>query len=185
VNREKIITELYQHPELIKIAKRLKTPGTLDWRDLLTSAIVKLLELTDDQFYAIKNYRGFVYGIMRHHCYNPYEQFNKHNAFTGEEIVDDITGQFETTETEVPQYTYDQFAKYCLKKSEADKSEDVKLAAKVTYGYLIYEPTDKGKKSYRSFQMETGIHYSSTCQYVKKMKELYIIENNENNLPSI
>lgn len=165
----------------------IKRSGVLSWEDLFHIAIIKVSELNDEKFWNLheKNQLSFyMYGILWRQNISPHLEFHKQNEFIGSEIIDDITG-FETTETEVPQYTYDQFAKYCLKKSEADKSEDVKLAAKVTYGYLIYEPTDKGKKSYRSFQMETGIHYSSTCQYVKKMKELYIIENNENNLPSI
>jgi len=179
VNRDKIITELYGHPELIKVAKRMTNDGVLDYRDLLTSAIMKLMELPDEAFFKIGNYRGYVYGIMRHQNANPYEQFNKHNQFSGSQLVESITEQFVEDATEEPEFTYDEFAKFCHVSAESDHSEDVKLAAKVTYGYLVYQPTNNEKKSYRSFQFETGIHYSSICQYVKKMRELYINEKNQ------
>lgn len=178
MNREQIITELYDHPDLVKCAKRIKTDGVLEWRDLLTSAVMKLMELSDEQFKNIGNYRGYVYGIMRHMNNNPYEQFNKLDRFTGAELIDERT-EFTETHTEEPHYTYDEFAKFCYVASESEQSEAVKLAAKVTYGYLVYQPNDNEKKSYRSFQSVTGIHYSSICQYVKTMKELYTDEKNQ------
>ena len=164
----------------------VKRSGVLSWEDLLHIAIIKVHELNDEKFNQLhekKQLSFYMYGILWRQNITPHLEFHKQNEFIGSELIDDISGQAD--ETEHPQYTYDQFAKYCLVKSESDKSEDVKLAAKVTYGYLIYEPSDSGKKSYRSFQLETGIHYSSTCQYVKKMKELYITDNHDEDLPSI
>ena len=127
MNRNKVITELYDHPDLVKCAKRIKTDGVLEWRDLLTSAVMKLMELSDEQFKNIGNYRGYVYGIMRHMNNNPYEQFNKLDRFTGAELIDERT-ELTETHTEEPNYTYDEFAKFCFKASESNGSEAVKLA---------------------------------------------------------
>jgi hypothetical protein len=174
VNRDKIITELYQSKEIREIAQSIvKGSGCLNWEDLLHTCIVKMFELPEAKFQQLvirDELSYYLYGIMRFQVINPYMTFNKANRFTGTEIIDDITPTED--QTEHSGFTFDEFKSYCYSEAEKNSSEDVKLAAKVTYGYLIYEPKDE-KKSYRSFQKATDIHYSSICQYVKKMRELY------------
>ena len=190
VNREKIITELYNSHTIRGIAKSMvKNSCVMTWEDLLHIAIIKIAELPVDKFntlYEKKQLSFYMYGIMWRQNITPHLEFNKQNQFTGTEIIDNITTDFiEIDEDQLDTYTFDSFTSYCKKMTLTSMTEDVKLAAKVTYGYLIYSPSNNEKKSYRSFQLETGIHYSSICQYVKKMRELYIKEKNEKNSISI
>lgn len=182
MNKELILTELYQSEVIRGIAKSMVRDNSLmTWQDLLHTAIIKVAELPDEKLALLYDKRQttfYMYGIMRNQNISPHLEFNKNNSFTGSELIEEITPEFtEPTETPTDQYTYDQFAKFCYTKAESPvEPPNIKLSAQVTYGYLTFIPTH-GRKSYRTFQNATGINYSSISVYVKQMRELYLHEN--------
>lgn len=175
MSRDEIITKLYSDNRLRGIIRAMcnRYGKSRYMEDMLQFLFTKLSEQPHERIVQLETDQRlsyFCYGIIRNQLDDKYSQFNKLTAEHDELQEYDLT---EDPVDEIKLFGIDDFKNHCLKKTQSENGE-LSLAAKVTYGYIIYKPN--GKKTYRNYAKETQIHYSSICQYVKLMRQTFLNE---------
>ncbi len=168
VNREQIITELYNSKELRSAIKAYcRTFAARE--DLLHLVIERVCALPEENIFNL-----YQNGKLKHYAFItmvrevmlPRSNFNKQN-FPTYEFIDDLELDVVDEQTERvgldPELIHE-FKAFC---DQNKTNPDLSLQSLVTLEYMEYEPIKK--RSYRDFQKKTGIHYSSACVYVRTM----------------
>ena len=174
MTRDEVILSIYNNPEVKSLARTMLR-GSRGVSDLLQYVALTLCELPPEAIISLSEDRrinNFVYGIMRNQVFNARSEFNKYIRNTTLEYLDEL--QYDTIDEseyiDLPEFS--DFLRFCEKKSTDESEPDaMRLAAMVTTHYLTYTPNKK--RTFRDFQNETGIHYSSVCVYVNRMKQLF------------
>lgn len=177
MTRNEIIEKIYTNDAIKGIIRGLcyRHKKESQREDLLQHLVTKLCEQPPEriiQLHADQRLSFFCYGIIRNALVNPRDEFAKQHVQHEDLFEYDLTEAEEQPEP----ILLDDFKCYCLSSTQSPDSY-TQLAAKVTYGYIIFKPG--GKKSYRKYAKETGIHYSSICEYVKLMRINYLNEKHK------
>lgn len=169
VNRETIITSLYNDKELRSLARYY---GGRYYHDLWQEIILSICEMHEDKLIKLhedNRINVYVLSIMRNMTRNPKSKFGKQiikDNIQPEQITN-ICGSEDAiklpNENEVKKFCFDII-------DNNNHSEEIVLSAHVTLAYMTYTPIVK--RSYRDFKKETGINEASTCVYIGNIRKL-------------
>jgi hypothetical protein len=172
VTKNEIVAQLYKDGAIRGIIRaQCYRYGRESLREELLHHLMEvLLEQPEEriiQLHQDKRLSFFCYGVVKHCLVNPRDKFAKQN-FQFEDLPERLTVEEEPEEDKI---SFDDFKNHCLQLSQHNDAY-TQLAAKVTYGYIIFKP-ENCRKSYRSYAKETGINYSSICEYIKLMRTTF------------
>lgn len=169
MTRDEIITQVYSDSKIRGIIRALcyRYHRASLYDELLHHLIEYLCEMDSGKLIDLSS-RGkltsYSYAFVRSCLANPNHKFAKLY------IQFDDLGDYSIEESTEDRITFDGFKDYCLSETQSGDTY-TQLAAKVTYGYIIYKP--KGRRSYRDYSRVSDIHYSSICEYVQHMRDQY------------
>jgi hypothetical protein len=169
VNRDQIIAELYTHKELKRALRKyaISAETREDLWHYVIEAVCKLPEESLLQLHSSGRLKHYAFITLRNLAGNTRSVYFKEcglNEFklTMDEV--DVIADEEDSD-QLPVIEMDQFKAFL--DYAARERTDITMEAIVTREYINYTPIKR--RSYRDFQIVTGIHYSSVCVYVKRM----------------
>lgn len=170
MTRDEIVLTIYNDKSLKSLANRMVGDYGQDLIHYVIECLCRLNHEVLLRLYMTKRLNNYVFGIMRNSAMSQRSEWSKKFGSQMDISIETFMTYYSETTPDEPiqsdQFDISDFIEFC--RSNSSENFYNQLAAKVALEYCTYTP--KKKRSLRDFQKVTGIHYSSTCQYLKIMR---------------